>query len=191
MKHMQILLSVIMTLYLVGCVSTGVQTREEPQALRVQENANTNEFEVCDPSSGAWKCEQFSKKTSALAGVDGNVSFDRQCLEKNYELGPIIGTFISQIEFENQGEYFLTNQQFKRLSRLAKHLKRGQIIVLGFTDKSGSETVNQILADQRAGQVSEALQKLGLSKEMISVEGQASQCVYPDINNRRVLIFEA
>lgn len=179
-----------MIFFLIGCASTNLKYREIPNALRVQENPRTNEFEVCDPSTGAWKCDRFSKKTLVQKELNSDSEIDRQCIESQYELGPITGPLMSRIEFKDQGQYFLTQRQLKSLRELASLLQHEQIIILGFSDENGLMNANTFVAQQRAYQISKALQKFGLAKNMISLEGQASRCIQPGINNKRALIFK-
>lgn len=188
---MQLLLSIIMIACLMGCVSTNVKHRDIPKALNLQENAKTNEFEVCDPSTGAWQCERFSKKTPIEQASHDETLIHRQCIESQYELGPIAGHLLGHVEFKDQGQYFLTRRQLKLLSDLAPSLQHQQIIILGFSDDSGPIDANTVVAQKRAQHLAQALQKFGVSKEMISFEGQASRCLQPGLNNKRALIFKA
>lgn len=97
---------------------------------------------------------------------------------------------MGRIEFKDQGQYFLTKRQLKSLSGIASDLQHQQIIILGFSDEDGPVDANTFVAQQRTQRVSIALQKFGLSKDMISLEGQASRCISPGINNKRALIFK-
>lgn len=185
---MRNLLWVIIIACVMGCSHKSVTTRVVPEILSVQHNAQRNEYEVCHPSIGAWKCEQISIKTPFEYPKEVS-SFDAECLDKEYTYGSFAGPLIDIVSYKNHGQYFLTKSQEQRLKGIAKEYAGRPLLILGFTDGDGDSKTNLNVATQRAKQVSLSLQRHGVRSDLITIEGQASRCLVSGINNRRSIIF--
>ena len=72
------------------------------------------------------------------------------------------------------------------VSRAARLREPGRINVTGYADPSGSMTRNEALSLQRAENVAAALQRAGVSPELIEVQGQGARAAAED--GRRVEI---
>lgn len=65
-------------------------------------------------------------------------------------------------------------EQLNQLGQILAKYPKDRIVVAGYTDNSGSEKFNQLLSQQRAHSVGDALQQQGVKSNQLDIEGLGS-----------------
>lgn len=186
-----------------------------------------DEYYFCDLEKGAWRCPEVSikgrltkvshsfgamkqnvaeelKETATSAGdvtdLDGN-SDDAystpQDMREHFSLSDVVGKRLGKIHFSFDSHQ-MHSYGSRIVSLLAPAVKGKSIVLLGYTDNTGTELYNDTLALKRAEKVKAEFVKQGVPATNIHVEGNGN-CCYLETNgtdeqrqiNRRVEIYLA
>ena len=212
-----------MLLTLGGCASKQVDlpSRVQPTKLDVQQtvvptNNGGYEYELCNPTGGAWKCDSHSVKTPIITQPTENKTDINQTVRsviktKNSEQNnssssdkkPPTDRPILAILFDFDSS-FLNTEAKRNLGRLNELLKeRGltmsevSLEVHGYTDSYGSVKYNNWLGKKRADQAKAYLKSQGFAGSKIATFGHGLCCYIGNAGssktdqqiNRRVEIY--
>lgn len=92
--------------------------------------------------------------------------------------------------------YDIPKDQKYRLKEIAKIMSQDTTVsftVAGYCDASGSDEYNQTLSEKRAQSVADALIKLGVKEDQLTVTGKGKKIAFGDLDskiNRRVSFFK-
>lgn len=187
----------MLPLLLCGCASTGV-------ALFPGENgADTGAVAVLDPETGAdvTVLDQANSRT----GVRNRSA--RVRAEKPERLNARYGALLASLPepprlfrlYFKAGSTDLVEQSQAELGTLLAEVKRrpgADVQIVGHTDTTGSDTLNDELSIKRAGEVKALFVGLGIDADIIRATGRGERELYeptpdetPSERNRRVEVY--
>lgn len=188
---------VLLPLLLCGCASTGV-------ALFPGENgADTGAVAVLDPETGA--DVTVLDKANSRTGVRNRSA--RVHAEKPERLDARYGALLASLPepprlfrlYFKAGSTDLVEQSQAELGTLLAEVKRrpgADVQIVGHTDTTGSDTLNDELSVQRAGEVKALFVGLGIDADIIRATGRGERELYeptpdetPSERNRRVEVY--